>query len=488
MKKNQKIVLLILFLVSHFFVSITVFASENTSQLAVQYVDIEGLNSKQITGMQQGKPQVTPIFDEESVWLVYRKNGENIQKTTSSTAPMESKVEQLPKTGENIGDKIIKIVGFVFLVTVGGLLVIKRSLWKELLLLVLVLSGLGLRSAEFFAASFPNIKPTVQRILEKNRAYTEEPAMIEGYTYVGYFPSSWENPVIAVSTVKISYQDKEGQDLHGPVVLSGKVGDSYDTNSEEFQLLIPGYELDQTRLPTNRQGFFTEEQGEITYIYQKDVQKIGQVEVVYLDEEGVELHETQLLTGNIGDEFDLTTANYRLSIEGYTLNQDRLPTNSSGHFSAQQQVVTYYYQKEHQEASLTIKFVDYQGNQLKLNDLATLKNNMVEFYPDIVNYSYLLDYNQQTYEQNTLMPDIVIQKQLGDTYTLPEKMTFDIQNSQKQLVEHLATPNEAGSTSGIINLRTYENNIPKNHSGVMTAKNVVVIYKIQEYGYFTPEP
>jgi len=256
-----------------------------------------------------------------------------------------------------VGDNIVKIVGFVCVLIIGSLFIVKRRVIKEMLLLILVLSGLGLGSAEFFAATYPNIKPSVQRVLAKNKGYTEEPAAIEGYTYVGYLPISGENLVVATSTVKISYQDKEGQDLHDPIVVSGKVGDSYDTNSEEFQLLIPGYELDQTRLPTNRQGFFTEEQGEITYIYQKDAQKIGQVEVVYLDEAGGELHEAQLLTGNIGDRFDTTTANYRLSIEGYTLNQGKLPTNSSGSFSEQQQVVTYYYQKEHQEVSLIIKFV-----------------------------------------------------------------------------------------------------------------------------------
>lgn len=69
------------------------------------------------------------------------------------------------------------------------------------------------------------------------------------------------------------------------------------------------------------------------------------VTVKYVDESGKEIHKPQIITGKVGESYDATTKKYKLSIDGYTLNQSKLPTNATGKLSDKALTVTYVYTK-----------------------------------------------------------------------------------------------------------------------------------------------
>ena len=68
--------------------------------------------------------------------------------------------------------------------------------------------------------------------------------------------------------VSVRYVDELGNSLHDEQELSGEVGETYDASTPEYQLKLEGYNLDQTKLPENVKGTFTETPQVVTYVYQ----------------------------------------------------------------------------------------------------------------------------------------------------------------------------------------------------------------------------
>ncbi|MGT4666061.1 MucBP domain-containing protein, partial [Enterococcus hirae] len=58
---------------------------------------------------------------------------------------------------------------------------------------------------------------------------------------------------------------------------------------------------------------------------------------------GNEIHETKEIFGNTGERYDATTPEYKLNIEGYVLDESRLPENAIGTFTNEPQEIVYYY-------------------------------------------------------------------------------------------------------------------------------------------------
>ncbi|MBC1681508.1 MucBP domain-containing protein, partial [Listeria welshimeri] len=89
--------------------------------------------------------------------------------------------------------------------------------------------------------------------------------------------------------------------------------------------------------------------------------------VKYIDETGAEIRESQTVSGNIGDFFDVTTPEYKLEIDKYELDSSKLPTNGIGTLSQEAQTVTYVYNKV-DGAPVTVKYVDQDGKELSPSD------------------------------------------------------------------------------------------------------------------------
>lgn len=72
----------------------------------------------------------------------------------------------------------------------------------------------------------------------------------------------------------------------------------------------------------------------------------GQVTIKYIDEyTGEEIHESQILEGKIGDNYDVSGAQYKLNLQNYTIDDSLIPSNTKGSFTKESTVVVYKYNK-----------------------------------------------------------------------------------------------------------------------------------------------
>lgn len=67
----------------------------------------------------------------------------------------------------------------------------------------------------------------------------------------------------------VNYVDEDGKTIHDPQIVSGFVGDDYDVTTPDYELVIDGYELDTSKLPTNGMGTFDYAPLSVTYVYKK---------------------------------------------------------------------------------------------------------------------------------------------------------------------------------------------------------------------------
>ena len=208
-----------------------------------------------------------------------------------------------------------------------------------------------------------------------------------------------KNPIPAAD-VTVEYVDTEGKEVHPSQVISGNVGESYDASTEKYQLTIDGYTLDESPLPENLKGVFSETAQTVTYVYTKNPIPAADVTVEYVDTEGNEIHASQTISGNVGDSYDASTEKYQLTIEGYTLDQSQLPENSKGVFGETAQTITYIYTKNLiPAADVTVEYVDTEGKEVHPSQI--ISGNVGDFY-DASTEKYQLTIDGYTLEQSQL--------------------------------------------------------------------------------------
>ncbi|MGF1919625.1 MucBP domain-containing protein, partial [Enterococcus faecalis] len=117
------------------------------------------------------------------------------------------------------------------------------------------------------------------------------------------------------------------------------VGESYTTEQKD----IPGYTFKEVK--GNATGTFSSTAQTVTYVYKANA-TVNNVTVKYVDEQGKEIHESQTISGKLGEAYDATTKVYKLAIPWYTLDEKKLPTNATGTFSNTAQTITYVYKAD----------------------------------------------------------------------------------------------------------------------------------------------
>ncbi|WP_416242379.1 MucBP domain-containing protein [Enterococcus casseliflavus] len=227
---------------------------------------------------------------------------------------------------------------------------------------------------------------------ENSTGVFSETAQIITYIYT-------KNPIQAAD-VTVEYVDTEGKEIHSSQTISGNVGDSFDASTDQYKLSIDGYTLDESQLPENHKGVFSETAQTVTYIYTKNPIPAADIVVEYVDLEGNEIHASQTISGNVGDSYDASTDQYKLSIDGYTLDESQLPENSKGVFSETAQTVTYIYTKNPiQAADVTIEYLDTEGNEIHASQ--TISGNVGDSY-DASTEQYQLKIDGYTLDESQL--------------------------------------------------------------------------------------
>ena len=230
------------------------------------------------------------------------------------------------------------------------------------------------------------------KLPENSKGILGETAQTVTYVYT-------KNPVPAAD-VTVEYVDTEGKEVHPSQTISGNVGDPYDASTEQYQLKIEGYTLDETKLPENGIGVFGETVQTVTYVYTKNPVPAADVTIEYVDTEGKEIHASQTISGNVGESYDASVEKYQLKIEGYTLDETKLPENGIGVFSDTAQTVTYIYIKNPiPTADITVKYVDTEGNEI--HDSRTICGSIGDSY-DASTHQYKVTIEGYTLDETQL--------------------------------------------------------------------------------------
>ncbi|WP_228470193.1 MucBP domain-containing protein [Listeria welshimeri] len=289
---------------------------------------------------------------------------------------------------------------------------------------------------------------------------------------VNYIYAKTVTPV-EQGTVTVNYQDEQGNSLAPTETLKGDVGETYTTAQKD----ITGYDFKEVQ--GNATGEFTKEAQVVNYIYTQTPVPAANLTIKYLDENGNQIHEPKIISGNVGDSYDVTGDLDELQIEGYTIDTTKLPANATGVLSNDQiQVIYIYNKKTLADVTITVKFVDQDGNPFMVPDLTTYQNgDFVPFYSNLDQYKVQLDYNQQIYNQNQVVPDIVIPGKEGDAYSLPKEMNFNIMDDKGNIIEYIIAPDTDDTARGIMNFYNITS-IPENREGTLKDKDIVVTYKI----------
>ncbi|MBC1465839.1 MucBP domain-containing protein [Listeria welshimeri] len=299
---------------------------------------------------------------------------------------------------------------------------------------------------------------------------------------VNYIYAKTVTPV-EQGTVTVNYQDEQGNSVAPTETLKGDVGETYTTVQKD----VEGYDFKEVQ--GNTSGEFTKESQVVTYIYTQIPVPAANLTIEYLDENGNQIHEPKIISGNVGDPYDVTGDLDELQIEGYTIDTTKLPANATGVLSNEPIQVIYIYNKNPlADVTITVKFVNYQGNPFTVSDFSTLKDgDFVPLYPNLDQYKVQLDYNRQIYNQNQVVSDIVIPGKEGDTYSLPAKMNFNIIDDNGNHVPYLISLDEDDSSTGVINWSNITS-VPENREGTLTDQDIVVTYIIEQYGIYMPAP
>ena len=149
------------------------------------------------------------------------------------------------------------------------------------------------------------------------------------------------------------HSDLSTYDLTG-YVLGGPITWPKDSMYGLTRVTEPG-------IPSN--GVYTRDSAAI--IAQKERSLAMPVTIRYLDENNQEIHEEKMIDGYVGNPYDASTDEYKLTIDTYTLDENRLPENAIGTLSSQAQTVTYIYKKNPVKAQdVSIHYVDQNGKKI----------------------------------------------------------------------------------------------------------------------------
>ena len=174
------------------------------------------------------------------------------------------------------------------------------------------------------------------------------PANANGIFTVGEQVVNYEYARKNAGDVVVRHLSKyDGSELIQREVLdgSGKLGLTYTTNAAD----IDYFEIDT--IPSNKDGVYTTLPQTVDYIYRR--KNAGSVKAVYVDEEGNELANSEVLSGveNAGLPYNTVAK----SITHYELVS--MPGNASGVFSENEQTVTYIYRRKN-AGSVKVFYID----------------------------------------------------------------------------------------------------------------------------------
>lgn len=392
-----------------FFVgSSKVFASTNFSSVDISYTLYNNLSEKEQKMVVQGEPDFKLLHDNESFKLVYEQVQPLTEKGVDHVSPLVTKAQKvtssLPKTGSS-NNKIIGIFGVLLLIVVSALFFWKRKKIKTMLILTMLLGGFGFTTVANASQTILPFHKNIQQ--SKGQSVGKIVQNFPGYRYLGYihtYNDIAEKPLNS-GTVTVKYQDSSGNTLADDLIISGNIGESFESKQKEFA----GYSLKEVK--GNPIGKFTAGSQTIIYVYNKQI-LTSSIVVKYQDSSGNILADEVKLVGKVGDSY---TAEQK-KIAGYTFKE--VQGKTSGIFQNDSEIITFIYEKNVEEGVITLEKSGFIN--------ATNRGYIApEFYK--VTY-YDAEGNvlkKEEIKQDTTLVNDEIKVKVGENYTVYSKVTYE---------------------------------------------------------------
>lgn len=152
--------------------------------------------------------------------------------------------------------------------------------------------------------------------------------------------------------VSVSYVDENGTELSAPLTLEGAVGDAYSV--EVSPIIIANEQVYQLKnIPDNAAGVYTAGQITVICVYKSSVQKaenVGNVFVKYVNEDGEEISDAQMITGTVGEDYTTNAVPAIVGQSGTYLLKAK-PRNASGKYTVADIFVIYIYTSAQQTST-----------------------------------------------------------------------------------------------------------------------------------------
>ena len=199
----------------------------------------------------------------------------------------------------------------------------------------------------------------------------------EGTKHVIYVYAKDVTPEVKKGSVDVTYVTEDGKTLKATtdVVKDGDIGTAYDTTKEPFE----GYHFVRMGdFSADTSGKVTEGTQHVVYVYAANpVEKKGSVDVKYITTDGTVLKDVEPVKDNVPVGEEYTTD--ELSFDGYKFKgMDKSSDPATGVVSEGTKHVVYVYEKdpEVKRGTVTVTYVDKDGNPLPGGEKTTVKDNV----------------------------------------------------------------------------------------------------------------
>jgi len=165
----------------------------------------------------------------------------------------------------------------------------------------------------------------------------------------------YKKEAVAGGDVTVKYLDSHGKNIANDIVKSGNIGEDYTTEQKN----IEGYSFKEVQGDIS--GQFQNQPQTVIYVYTKNPVISANVTVNYVDEDGNQISEDVIKSGNIGDIYYTE----QKDINGYTFKE--VKGNTTGQLTDQAQTVTYVYRKNKIPniiGTILVKYIDIEGNSI----------------------------------------------------------------------------------------------------------------------------
>lgn len=195
------------------------------------------------------------------------------------------------------------------------------------------------------------------------------------------------------SDLTVKYQDISGNKIADFKTVSGNVGDAYDVSTDTYKQNINGYTFKEVQGQST--GTLSDQGQTVTYVYTKNPVEAKPLTVRYHDTASEKIADSKIISGNIGDIYDVSTDEHKLDIDGHTFKE--VQGQTIGILTDKEQVVTYVYTKNPIKSKvLTVKYQDTADNEIAT--AKTISGNVGDAY-DVSTDAYKQVINGYTFKE-----------------------------------------------------------------------------------------